>query len=411
MSRSDQLERAIEKVVSGGNCSGCGACSLISSRVSLSLAADGQLRPQVSSAQTGQDPSQAAAEFRSVCPGRIVVQPRGHGRQHRIFGNFISAWEGYAADPDVRYAGSSAGVLTALTDWFIQNGLASAATAAAESTEKPTRTVPVRITTREEAIRASGSRYAPVSPLSSYRPDSGDVFIGKPCEASALNQLHDVRGTQSGSGPILSFFCAGSPSQNSTDSLARHLGLEPAEITDLQYRGRGWPGFFTARDRSGKSVAMPYEESWGRHLGRDLPWRCKLCVDGTGSAADISVGDFWNADAQGRAVFSEAAGNSVVIARTPRGHDWLMKARAQGVVVLREADLDAVARVQPHQTERKVTLLYRLAARMLAGRHVPRYKGYRLWQSATFNPRRIAKAFLGTFERTISASSRRFPES
>ena len=378
----------------------------------MSMASDGQLRPSVApvddvdpqALMTAEDESEL---FERVCPGRIQrATPEQGALHHPVFGYYVAAFEGFAVDPKTRFEGSSAGVLTAITTWLVASGRAPAALAAAAKTDEPRRTVPVRITSRDEALEAAGSRYAPVSMAGRSPLNDSDAFIGKPCEVAAVRAL-EGQSAQSDepSRPGLSFFCAGTPGQTDTDRLVEFLGGDPHNISSLRYRGRGAPGNFEFEDVGG-SHALSYAESWGVHLGRSLPWRCKLCPDGTGGAADISVGDFWRSDAAGFPVLTETEGTSVVIARTHRGAGWLSAAASDGIVSLSPIDLDVVAATQPLQRERKRTLIWRLWGRRLAGRPAPKYPGFRLLRVADLHASQILRAAGGTFKRT-AASSRR----
>lgn len=399
---SDALRTAIDDVVQNGNCSGCGACVLLSARVSMQLSDNGQLRPNVRPGSSDRSDEAEASLFRQVCPGSVVRAPRAAERQHEVFGRYVSAWEGWATDEEIRFAGSSAGVLTALSTWLVETGRTKAVLGSAASQDAPNRTVPVRIMSRDEALRSAGSRYAPVSNLerASFSREQ-NAIVAKPCEISGFSQLGDALNIPDEDRPVmLSFFCAGTPSQTATDSLIESLGIEVDEVRSLRYRGNGWPGGFVVESTDGKAASLGYDESWGRHLGRDLPWRCKLCVDGTGGHADISVGDFWKADPKGYPVFDDSPGRSVVIARTPRGHALLQQALLDGVITLVPLDLNEVANIQPLQVMRKRTLLGRLLGRRLAGRHTPRYPGFRLWQAALAEPLRSVKAMFGTFSRS-----------
>jgi coenzyme F420 hydrogenase subunit beta len=125
-----------------------------------------------------------------------------------------------------------------------------------------------------------------------------------------------------------------------------------------------------------------------------------LCVDGTGEHADVSVGDFWEADASGYPTFQEQEGRSVVIARTQRGADLLEEAVGRGVIVLRPLALEMAAAVQPLQVERRMTLAGRLAARKACGLVTPKYRGYGVVTRLVKAPRWNLRAFVGTILRT-----------
>ncbi|WP_424466757.1 Coenzyme F420 hydrogenase/dehydrogenase, beta subunit C-terminal domain [Pseudoclavibacter helvolus] len=393
---SSPLGRAVERVVQNGNCSGCGGCTLVSGDVSMELRGDGWMRPRVQDA--GASGREEAQIFKKICPGVVMTRAdRGMRRDHATFGSYITSWRAQAADPEVRENGSSAGVLTALSQFLVETGHAETVAAAGANPAAPTRTVPVRIQSRAEALAAGGSRYAPVSVLAGA-PSSGPVgaVSGKPCEISAMRRFSELAGGEAQTPFLLSFFCAGTPSQRATNALITKLGVDPSEATSLRYRGNGWPGRFSAESPK-SSGSLSYEDSWGKHLGRDLQWRCKICPDGTGEDADVAVGDFWEADELGYPVFEETQGSSVAIARTERGQTLLLAAAEAGYLVLEEVSLDDVARIQPLQVNRKQTLAARLAARVIAGNRIPNYRGYGMVARAIRDPRTSAKAFARTF--------------
>nr|WP_217645264.1 Coenzyme F420 hydrogenase/dehydrogenase, beta subunit C-terminal domain [Nocardioides terrae] len=349
---------------------------------------------------TSEDP---ARTFAAICPGRSVRSPHPRGVQRDpLLGSYLGVWAAYAADPAVRHAGSSGGVLTALAGWLVENGEIVQFVGAGPSLDAR-RTVPVSIGTKEEALAAAGSRYAPVSNAARATFAASDGLIGKPCEASAVRALAE----RVGSAPlVLSFFCAGTPNQFATDDLVELLGLPDAGITSLRYRGHGWPGAFVASD--GNTVrSMSYDESWGKHLGPTMQWRCKLCADGVGESADIVAGDFWDIDERGYPLFTEGDGRSAVTARTERGADVVRRAIAAGVLIADEVGADEVAAVQPSQRKRRTSLAGRLAGCLSAGRRVPRYHGFGLLALAARDVRENLRAARGGRRRIVA--SRRSP--
>ncbi|WP_396246707.1 Coenzyme F420 hydrogenase/dehydrogenase, beta subunit C-terminal domain [Gordonia sp. CNJ-863] len=297
-----------------------------------------------------------------------------------VLGSYRSVWVGHATDAEIRYAGSSAGVLTALTRFMIDAGIADSVVGAGQSRDEPTATSPIEATTYDAVLGMSGSRYAPVAilPLVDIT-NPRQAVVGKPCEVAAL-RMHEARADDTASSnshfqrPVLSFFCAGVPSMRATERAIERLGVRPEQVQSLRYRGMGWPGRFTVTSFAGESKSMSYEESWGDILGKDVQDRCKICPDGTGSFADVSVGDFWRSDANGYPAFNESDGISVVIVRTPLGERLVAEAVEAGVIALEPGDADAVKAVQPLQVKRAHTLWGRLLGRRLARVPVPRYQ-------------------------------------
>ncbi|RFU22794.1 Coenzyme F420 hydrogenase/dehydrogenase, beta subunit C-terminal domain [Geodermatophilus marinus] len=397
------LERSVARVVDAGNCSGCGACTLLDPGLTMRLDPEGFIRP----VPVGSGPRPVASRaqeraFRAACPGRRVRAQRPAGsRRDPQLGPVVAVWEAWAVDPEIRHRGSSGGTLTALAAWLAETGQAAQVVGARSDADEPRRTVPVRITTRADALTSAGSRYAPVATAGHpAATDPGGAVIGRPCEVAALRALPTAG--HGGARPLLlSFFCAGVPSQHATSDLLTALGVpQGEELQSLRYRGHGWPGEFTAVTRAGRQVRASYDESWGRHLGPAVQWRCKICPDGVGESADIAAGDYWRSDDRGYPDFTEGSGVSVLVARTERGRATVERAVAAGVLEVRPITAGSVAAVQPLQVRRRATLLGRLLGARLAGRPVPSVRGFGLLRLASGQPRETVRTARGTHRRS-----------
>ena len=381
------LLQQVETVVAAGNCSGCGACLLLDSGLQLQLGTDGFSSPALVGASA--EVPDAASIFQRSCPGLVVRAGRApEAERHPTMGPVVAAWRAWAADDAVRTAGSSGGTLTALATWLRESGRASRVIGAQAASPDARRTVPIAITTREQALAAAGSRYAPVT---GALPEPGGATIGQPCRISAMR----AQGTDE---ILLSFYCAGTPSQSATDALAAELGVD-GPATSLQYRGDGWPGRFTVTGTGGTTGSMSYDESWGSRLGRQVHPRCKLCPDGIGESADITAADLWDADDRGYPTFEDQDGVSALIARTARGYQLVLDAVEAGVLVVHPLRIERLAAVQPLQVDRRRTLAGRLLGARLAGRPVPRYRGFGLVSLALPHWRLSLRAARGTWRR------------
>ncbi|MEO6531352.1 MAG: Coenzyme F420 hydrogenase/dehydrogenase, beta subunit C-terminal domain [Specibacter sp.] len=403
MSAESRLDAAIAKVVGAGNCSGCGACALLDPGIGMELDDGGYLRPvrraPLGNTAGAENPAEA---FAAACPGvRVNAQRPAASHRHPQLGPVVQAWEAWATDPALRHAGSSGGTLTALSAWLLASGQSSRVVGAQADPKNARRTVSVQLTTKEQALAAAGSRYAPVSNAAApqaLEPDT--AFVGKPCEVSAIRAL-SARKQGRQNGPILlSFFCAGTPSQQATERLAVELGVaRDAAISDLSYRGNGWPGDFSITCADGSTKGTSYDDSWGNHLGPTTQWRCKICPDGVGESADITAADFWRADDAGYPLFLDQAGISALIARTERGRDLVLAAAAAGVLTLAVMDLEALVAVQPLQRKRRETLAGRLAGTVAAGGIIPRYSGFSLLRLALPRLRESWRTGKGSYRR------------
>lgn len=407
----NEFDQVLESVVRNGNCSGCGACALIDQGTVMELDDAGFNRPRrrLPIRPSGVDP---VAELRRSCPGLVVERPStvSAGAKTEFeptLGRAVSSWQAWAVDETVRFQGSSGGVLTALASWMVETGRAAQVIGATADVLRPERTVDVKLRAGDNLLKQSGSRYAPVSIAS--RQDAlspASVVVGKPCEAAALRRIMEGR-TQTERPLLLSFFCAGVPSQFATDRLLRELGVpQGARLRTMRYRGHGWPGEFFVETDTGFTSSTSYDESWGKTLGPSMQWRCKVCPDGVGESADIVAGDFWKTDSRGYPEFTDSSGVSALIARTQRGHDVIMSAVDAGVIAAQPLELRHISSIQPLQTERRATLLGRIVGRRLAGWSVPRYKGFGLIRLAFQDPLRTTRYTYGSFRRSLMEKRR-----
>ncbi|WP_438633963.1 Coenzyme F420 hydrogenase/dehydrogenase, beta subunit C-terminal domain [Methyloversatilis discipulorum] len=310
---------------------------------------------------------------------------------HPLWGPVRQLKAGHATDDEVRYLGSSGGVLSALAIYLLENGLVQGVLHVAPDAARPYDNPSQISRTREDVLRAAGSRYAPASPLDRVREclDSPGVFafIGKPCDVAALRaiaaRMPDVSAKFR---YMLSFMCAGTPSLRGTEQVVRHLGFDPSEVARFRYRGNGWPGMARAETSDGRSAEMDYDSSWGKILNRYLQFRCKICPDGTGEFADISCADAWHADERGYPIFTETSGRSLVIARTAEGRRLLEEAEQTRCIATEGIEVASVAAMQPYQTHRKQALIARLVGFRLGGQHVPQYHNFELAKAAASMP-------------------------
>ncbi|HZU94815.1 MAG TPA: Coenzyme F420 hydrogenase/dehydrogenase, beta subunit C-terminal domain [Microbacterium sp.] len=392
----------VDDVIARDACSGCGLCTHLDRSLQMTYDKDGYLRPVPSRQPDEIDGAERA--FSRSCPGVVVQAPRNPGsRRHELLGDYLESWEAWAVDEEVRHAGSSGGALTAINIWLLATGRSAQIVGGGKDAAQPRRSTPVKILTRDQALGAAGSRYAPLATLSHPDALTSSAVTAKPCEASALRAVS----ADDDSAPlILSFFCAGTPSQNATDTLLSSLGVpEQTVVDDLWYRGRGWPGRFTAIVGEDK-VEAEYESSWGSTLGPTTQWRCKVCVDGVGESADIVSADSWVTDERGYPQFDEGAGVSALIARTPRGRRIVQEAIAEGVIAVRPLDMSQLSDAQPLQTNRRRFLLARLLGSRLAGRRPPRYSGFRFVALGLRDPRTFVRVLRGTRRRVREAMRR-----
>lgn len=328
------------------------------------------------------------------------------------WGPVRGVWEGWAADPDLRRAGSSGGAASALAVFgFERQGFHGVLHTAARD-DAPYLNETVLSTTCAELLARTGSRYAPTSPCDGLQmvedARAPCVFIGKPCDVAAVQMARRLRPALDVKiGLTIAFFCAGVPStQGTLDSLRRVGVADPARVVSLRYRGHGWPGRWTVRFRAPDGDvaerSLSYAESWG-FLARYVQWRCRLCPDHTGEFADIAVGDPWY-----RRPEPGEPGRSLIVARTVAGLDYLRAAAAAGFVVLDREDASLLPRSQPNLLRGRGAVWGRLLALRLAGLPAPRFRGFPLFRAwLRLGLRDKAASVVGTWRRIARRGLRR----
>lgn len=283
----------------------------------------------------------------------------------------------------------------------------------AASAGSPIETATVESVRAEDIHGAAGSRYGPSAPLADLDQQLSKpgrfALVGKPCDIAAVRALarHDARVAEKI--PImLSFFCAGIPSLLGTQAILDRLGVDKHALAKFRYRGDGWPGRCTATLRDGSETSLSYDESWGDILSKHVQFRCKICPDGSGGFADVVCGDAWHCGDDGRPLFDEADGRSLIITRTGRGEALVLRAMATGTLAAEAIGVEEIENMQPSQANRKRLVLSRLAGMAASGRGVPRFQGLRLTRaalSAGLWPN--AKNFLGMMRRLVSPGAAR----
>ena len=314
------------------------------------------------------------------------------------WGPVLAVWEGYASDEVIRFRGSSGGAATALSLWSLETGQAEAVVHTAARPEALEFNDAVLSRSRSDLLERTGSRYAPASPCEGISDVTGSfTLVGKPCDVAGGRKLedHGLLPHNAKMGLSIAIFCAGAPSTRATlDYLGGQWGDGPERLTELRYRGRGWPGKFVARDDAGNSHEATYAESWGViQAGR--PWRCRVCPDHTGEFADVSVGDPWHTAPEPGAV-----GRSLVVARTSRGVEAVEQAMAAGFLELERVDHRLLPASQDELRKTRSAVFGRILAMKIVGVPTPSFRGLSLFRTWLFSsPRNVMRSVLGTLRR------------
>ncbi len=397
--------RNVQDVTEWGLCIGCGACAYICpSNITLVNVLNDGIRPKLAKSSC-----ELCDSCLKVCPGINVVHQADLDSSDYVpdmfksWGPVLEVWEGFAADPELRRAGSSGGLASAISLYCIEQDGMHGLLHIGQDKKTPLKNETALSTSRAEILARAGSRYAPASPCDGLAmietAPAPCTFIGKPCDIAAVQSARSVNhNLDKQIGVTIGIFCAGTPSSQGTLDLLKHQGIEPETVKEIRYRGNGWPGQFTAQTKESAVPLeiMSYMDSW-EFLQKYRPYRCHLCPDATSEFADIACGDPWY-----RKIEEGEQGHSLVIVRTERGKEVLRNAIQAGYVVLRKADPSILERSQREVLRKRGAVWGRILAMKLFGIPTPRFEGFSLfknWLYLSFKDQ--VKSIAGTARRIL----------
>ena len=388
-------------------CLGCGACAY-ASHGALRMVEDPDhgFRP----VKTGACDDAGLRDALKVCPGLETRHDDGMRNADRLggiaagVGPVMEAWEGHATDPDTRFNGSSGGVLTALARYALERAGMHGVLQVSSDPGNPLHNRTVMSRSYPELLAATGSRYAPATVCENLHEIENApgpcVLIGQPSEIAAARKARALRPELDRKlGITLSFFCAGSPATRGTIELLRAKGVDPVQVDRVRYRGRGWPGMFTAwlKGENEPALEMTYAESWN-FVQAYRPWSTHIWPDGCGEHADISCGDPWY-----REVRAGEQGSSLVVVRSEAGRRLIQGAMSDGYLALVPSSVERVVGSQRNLLNKKGAVWGRLMCMRLLGLPTPRHSGYGMFRQWLRIPlaHKIRSTF-GTVRRIIS---------
>jgi len=373
-------------------CIGCGICQSIAGpdQIEMRLVQNGTERPIVKST-----PGDTTIDkIMRICPGarieglpdHLMESDSQYDEMWGIWREIVLAW---SAEPRVRYMGSTGGLLTALGLYLIESQQVDFLLHATASQRYPSFGRRFISRNRQDVLRAAGSRYGPTAALVDIVQileqceESGETFgfIGTPCDVTALRNLgaEDPRVGRFCKYQ-LAMVCGGFMMPSGQQDLLKQWDILMKDITALRYRGYGCPGPSRIETSDGAVTEINYVDFWGQDDSAwQLPFRCKMCADGIGDAADIAVSDTWEGGAPAREGQDRDPGTNAALIRTVAGQQLIAEAVAAGYVSLGNRltprDMD---RFQPHQKVKKQSMWSRFVGMRAAGNVVPDVHGLRL---------------------------------
>ena len=382
-------------IVRQGLCIGCGLCQSIAGKEKISVArsTSGYELPVV----IGDIDHETVDKIYDVCPGTRIdgLPPRllaTDTRVDNVWGPWRRIVRAWASDPEVRFEGSTGGVLTALGMYLLESGRVDFVLHARASRTHPTFGERHLSFEASDVVAGAGSRYGPTAVLVDIdeilERNQPFAFIAKPCDIDALRNYarHDDRVDRLVR-YWLTLVCGGFAPPAFTDAFIESNGISPRDVVAFRYRGRGCPGP-TRVETEDRVVEKHYLDFWGDDASQwTLPHRCKICPDGIGEGADIAAADTWPGGSPRREETADDPGTNAVIARTEAGQTLLEEAVEAGVLTI-EYDVapDEMNFYQIHQMRKKYAVWARFQGLAAMDRIVPQTNGLRIAELAREMP-------------------------
>ncbi|MDH3759487.1 MAG: Coenzyme F420 hydrogenase/dehydrogenase, beta subunit C-terminal domain [Gammaproteobacteria bacterium] len=391
MSNQQSPTERLYAIVEQGLCIGCGLCQAVAGaeRLRVTRTVSGYLQPVVE----GELDDETVDLIYRVCPGtRIEGLPQrlldADTRQDNVWGPWRRIVRAWAGDPEIRFEGSTGGVLTALANYLLASKRVDFILHVKTSATEPSFGEATLSFDEADVFEAAGSRYGPAAPLvdieAALERNQPFAFIAKPCDVAALrNYAEQDERVDRLVRYMLVMVCGGYGTPQGTNDFFRRVGIDPEQVTALRYRGRGCPGP-TRVEAAGEVREFHYIDYWGEDEATwTLPFRCKICPDGIGEAADIAASDTWIGGGPNRVDSVDDPGTNALIARTSAGEELIAAAAEAGALTL-EYDIvpDIMSVYQPHQVNKKYAVWARHQGLADAGRIVPRTERLRIEQLA-----------------------------
>jgi len=267
------------------------------------------------------------------------------------FGDIFSSYFSYSADENIRFSSSSGGFCKSFLVYLIESGEVDAAIITRTgSPESPlisetiiTNSISDIVSTRTNSV------YAPANPLSalkSLEENKSYVIVLTGCSVRDL-RLIQKNGLAKNIKIVIGLMCSQIPKIDVTKKIINMLEIKEEDIRQIEYRGNGWPGGFTAHLKDGSKKFTSEAKYWSKDFGSGIE-RCQHCSE-MSSDADIVLCDPWNLGLEK----VDKIGTTMVIARNKTADLLIREANKAGYIKLLKCTIQHFLKAQGAHIKRK----------------------------------------------------------
>lgn len=392
----EKVKPNINYVVRHGLCTGCGICvGACPTDAITTIVKSGRFLPSI-------DPTlcrnnKGCHRCMDVCPGigcnlaQMEQETQAEAaNEDMLVGKYEQCFTGHSTDEDLRFHSASGGMVTQMLVWLLETGRIDGAVVTTFDNSNPLMVNTFIATTREELIRAKGSKYAPVSlhnaaKLIKQADGNKYVVVGMPCHIQGLRkQTQADKKLRAKISAYFGLFCSCGRTFNLTEYVLKERNIKRDELTYFAYRDEGCLGNMVAKrqtryqDCHSNSETSLYEKD---EVYREryqnyyhplrsffIPKRCLFCIDHYARLADMSFGDIHI-----KPYSDDKIGINSIVVRTPLMVEWLKQAQADGKITIDRLPVEVLNKSQGMARRKFARVGTFMKAAKLFGSKVPEY--------------------------------------
>lgn len=372
--RSANSGATIQLISTSGLCTGCGTCYGICPHNAIHYDLNSKTGLYVFNVLF--DRCKSCGLCLNSCPGIGVNMCQMNLRLFQeipaipLLGYAKKCFSGFATDKDLRYRATSGGVTTALMKFALQSGFVDGAIVTGYNERNPLQSKAYIARSAQELENAIGSKYCPSATnivlKDIIRGGGKFILVGLPCHIHGLRKSQMILPKLNKAVVLqIALFCGMNFSYRHLNWLLRHLGVERADVSRINYRGSGYPGEMRIDCKGNKSIVSPLHQYY---VNAFKATRCTLCPDTFGELADISIGDAWLPEYR-----DDKLGRNIVVGRSRAGLDFLENAQCEKAVCFDAISPEKVLESNHEIATFKDDCSSRVALLRMLGKRTPSY--------------------------------------
>ena len=268
------------------------------------------------------------------------------------FGRINSIFLAHSSDDAIRFRASSGGFIKSFLVYLLESQTVDFVIITRTGNSNNPLVPETIITNSKEDILSTrtNSVYAVNNPfhvLKGIDYDKKYAFVGLPCHVRNLRGLQK-KGKYRNIVIVIGLFCNHTPNIEFTKGILQKLNVKEHDLRQIEYRGSGWPGGFTAYLKNGQKKFIALQDYWDNDLNNG-PELCKYCSE-IAEDADVYVGDPWNLKLEG----TDSKGMSLVICRNSQASRLVRRAAELGHIKIYKCGRKQLLQSQGYHIEEKI---------------------------------------------------------